>query len=107
MFKKLILFIIINLCLSVAYSGDFYKCLNEKGQTVFSDKKCAENAEKFNIKEEKDYENSTYSSGSGTYSGSVPSSSTSYSRSRVIHTGPRGGKYYYNSSGNKTYIKRK
>lgn len=25
---------------------------------------------------------------------------------RVIHTGPRGGKYYINSNGNKTYIKR-
>lgn len=23
-----------------------------------------------------------------------------------IHTGPRGGKYYYNSKGNKTYVKR-
>lgn len=27
--------------------------------------------------------------------------------SRTIHTGPRGGKYYINSNGNKTYIRRK
>jgi len=27
------------------------------------------------------------------------------SRSRTIHTGPRGGRYYYNSNGNKTYVK--
>lgn len=26
---------------------------------------------------------------------------------KVIHTGPRGGQYYINSNGNKTYIKRK
>ena len=26
--------------------------------------------------------------------------------SRIIHTGPRGGRYYINSYGNKTYIKR-
>jgi hypothetical protein len=26
---------------------------------------------------------------------------------KTIHTGPRGGQYYYNSSGKKTYIKKK
>ena len=35
---------------------------------------------------------------------SAPSSSGSSSRS--IQTGPRGGKYYINKNGNKTYIKR-
>ena len=29
------------------------------------------------------------------------------SSSRTIHTGPRGGKYYINSNGNKTYVKSK
>lgn len=29
------------------------------------------------------------------------------SDSRTIHTGPRGGRYYINSNGNKTYIRRK
>ena len=28
-----------------------------------------------------------------------------YTPSRTIHTGPRGGRYYYNSNGNKTYVK--
>lgn len=37
---------------------------------------------------------------------SPSSSSTPSTPSRVIHTGPRGGKYYINSSGNKTYIKK-
>jgi hypothetical protein len=41
------------------------------------------------------YSNSTYS---------TPSSSTSTSRD--IQTGPRGGQYYINSNGNKTYIKK-
>lgn len=27
--------------------------------------------------------------------------------SRVIHTGPRGGKYYINKNGKKTYVKKK
>jgi colicin import membrane protein len=34
------------------------------------------------------------------------SSGGSTGSGRVIHTGPRGGKYYINSKGNKTYIKR-
>jgi hypothetical protein len=29
------------------------------------------------------------------------------SSSRTIHTGPRGGRYYINSNGNKTYVKKK
>lgn len=33
-------------------------------------------------------------------------SSTPASSSRTIYTGPRGGKYYINKNGNKTYIKR-
>ena len=36
-----------------------------------------------------------------------PSYNSSYSSpSRTIHTGPRGGRYYINKNGNKTYIKR-
>ena len=36
-------------------------------------------------------------------------SSTTFlnSSGRVIHTGPRGGRYYINKNGNKTYIRRK
>ena len=37
---------------------------------------------------------------------STPSYSSSSSSSRVIQTGSRGGKYYINSNGNKTYVKR-
>lgn len=45
---------------------------------------------------------STDSGGSGLYSGGG-----SYGGGRTIHTGPRGGKYYINSRGNKTYVKRR
>lgn len=47
---------------------------------------------------------STYtpSSSSSTY---TPTSSTT--SSRTIYTGPRGGKYYINSHGNKTYVRKK
>lgn len=31
--------------------------------------------------------------------------SSQKSNGRVIYTGPRGGRYYINSNGNKTYIK--
>ena len=34
-------------------------------------------------------------------------SNSTYSGGREIHTGPRGGQYYINSNGKKTYIKRK
>ncbi len=39
--------------------------------------------------------NSTFSMPSGSYNG------------KTIHTGSKGGKYYINSNGNKTYIKKK
>lgn len=47
-----------------------------------------------------------YKSSSSSYKPST-SSSTRPSASKTIHTGPRGGQYYINSKGNKTYIKRK
>ncbi len=40
-------------------------------------------------------------------SSTTTSKSSTSSSSRTILTGPRGGKYYINSKGNKTYIKKK
>jgi len=42
---------------------------------------------------------------SHSYNTTLPS--TNSSSNKVIHTGPRGGKYYINSNGNKTYVKKK
>ena len=36
-----------------------------------------------------------------------PSPSQTTASGKTIYTGPRGGKYYYNSKGNKTYVRRK
>lgn len=55
----------------------------------------------------KSYSTSGYTTpsyGNKTYT--TPSYSSSSSSNRVIQTGSRGGKYYINSNGNKTYVKR-
>ncbi|HET6558051.1 MAG TPA: hypothetical protein VFG54_12100 [Prolixibacteraceae bacterium] len=44
-------------------------------------------------------------SGSSTKSTTKSSYGSSSGSGRTIHTGPRGGKYYINKNGNKTYIK--
>lgn len=41
-----------------------------------------------------------------TYSSSTSYSTPSYSSSNTIYTGSRGGQYYINSNGNKTYLSR-
>jgi hypothetical protein len=57
--------------------------------------------------------NSTYQvpsyNSSSTYKNLNNYSTPSYSTGsgRTIHTGPRGGQYYINSNGNKTYVKKK
>jgi colicin import membrane protein len=48
-----------------------------------------------------------YEPSSSTTSSKSSSVSNSSSSSRTIHTGPRGGKYYINSKGNKVYVKKK
>lgn len=47
----------------------------------------------------------SYSSPS-TYTSSTYVAPPSYSSSTTIYTGPRGGTYYINSNGNKTYVSR-
>jgi len=53
--------------------------------------------------------NSPSSKSASTYKLSESYSSPSYSNSsgKIIYTGSKGGKYYYNSSGRKTYVKRR
>ncbi len=46
-----------------------------------------------------------YSGSKSTVKSSGSSSGTSTGSGRTIQTGPRGGKYYINKNGNKTYIK--
>ena len=76
---------------------------NQCKATTLSGKRCSRTAkpgkeycwQHLKIKEnESNYSGNGNSSNSGTYNG------------RKIYTGPRGGKYYINSKGNKVYIKR-
>jgi hypothetical protein len=54
-------------------------------------------------KQEKKFESYSESTPMKSYS----SGSYSGGSSKTIHTGPRGGQYYINSHGNKTYVKRR
>ena len=68
----------------------------------------AEPGSKYCWQHKKTYEpgSTSTSSSKSTSVSSTNSSSPSYS-GRTIQTGPRGGQYYINSHGNKTYIKKK
>ena len=45
-----------------------------------------------------------YTGSNGYRAKDYSSESYNYGSGRVIHTGPNGGQYYYNSNGNKTYV---
>lgn len=53
------------------------------------------------------YEPSSTTTSTTNTSSKSTSVSNSSNSSRTIHTGPRGGKYYINSKGNKVYVKKK
>ncbi|MFS4454512.1 HNH endonuclease signature motif containing protein [Maribacter sp. 2304DJ31-5] len=86
-----------------------YSGTNNSGRTIYTGSRGGKyyynsSGKKVYVKSKKSTSNSYYSS--PTYSSpsySIPSSSSS----RTIQTGPRGGKYYINSNGNKTYVKKK
>jgi hypothetical protein len=80
----------------------------------------------YNTSSYSSYNNNSYNSNSSNYTKSTPSYNTSsntnynsssskptynysspssYESNKTIYTGPRGGQYYINSNGNKTYIK--
>jgi hypothetical protein len=82
--------------------------------------------EDYNNSSYSSYNNNSYNSNSSNYTKSTPSYNTSsntnynsssskptynysspssYEANKTIYTGPRGGQYYINSNGNKTYIK--
>lgn len=45
-----------------------------------------------------------YTRTSGTRAKDYSSGAYNYGSGKTIHTGPKGGQYYYNSKGNKTYV---
>lgn len=54
-------------------------------------------------------DNYNYSGNYNPYNGSTGTKtySDSYYTDKVLYTGPRGGQYYINSNGNKTYVQKK
>ncbi len=46
----------------------------------------------------------TYTRESGTRAKDYSAGARNYGKGKTIHTGSRGGQYYYNSKGNKTYV---
>ena len=46
----------------------------------------------------------SYTGQSGSRAKDYSSESYNYGSGKTIHTGSRGGQYYYNSNGNKTYV---
>lgn len=53
------------------------------------------------------YTNESYSNTSPNTKSYQSSGSSSYGGTHTIHTGPRGGQYYINKNGNKTYVKKR
>jgi hypothetical protein len=45
-----------------------------------------------------------FTGSSGSVARDYSSEASSYGSGRTIYTGPRGGQYYYNDNGNKTYV---
>jgi len=46
----------------------------------------------------------TYTGSKGTKARDYSSNANNYGSGQTIYTGSRGGQYYYNSNGNKTYV---
>ena len=132
--KKII--VAIALCISLSANAEVFKCADAGGKTVYQNTPCPndngyfvdldkntkisveeykKNQEQERLKQEfeaakriEEQQSNLYSNQyTGPTSGSTSRPSTSYSGSRTIYTGPRGGRYYYNSSGNKTYVRRR
>lgn len=115
------------LCVSLSANAEIFKCVDAEGKTVYQNTPCPNDkgyfvdldkntkvsVEEYKKNKEKEQERvkqefeaakkleEQQSSYSTHYTDST------YSGGRAIHTGPRGGRYYYNSSGNKTYVRRK
>ncbi|MDK3165141.1 hypothetical protein QPK60_13470 [Aeromonas caviae] len=88
-------------------SMEIYRC-EVNGVTIFSDIKCASNAKIINSttkKKQEEYSGHFERNGSDDSIHDHPSYDSK--ADSTIYTGPRGGKFYYNKNGNKTYIEHK
>lgn len=75
------------------------KCTGADGKITYQDEECiGSKSEKLNISSNSDSGQSSSATG-------LVGGGTGAGR-RTIHTGPRGGQFYYTESGNKTYVSR-
>lgn len=97
------------------YQVDHIKPLSEGGsdkstnmQLITTEEHKAKTANERKANSNSTYINPTYNSNSSYLTPSYKSTTTNNANtSIIIYTGSKGGQYYYNSNGNKTYIKRK
>ena len=98
------IFFLLVLSLSAYSETKIFKCIVE-GKIVFSDEICSDSAELIRLKKINRFNSSSYVlyEKSDLYESSKNSSKKT---ARKIIIGPRGGQYYINKNGNKTYIKK-
>jgi colicin import membrane protein len=85
---------------------DIYKC-EINGVTTFSDIKCAPDAKTISSSTKKQEAYPDYPVMDGSNDSTYIRSPHNSNSGSTIYTGPRGGKFYYNKNGNKTYIRHK
>jgi len=95
-----VLLIVLSIIPLVSSSMEIYKC-EINGLVAFSDIKCSSHAEKIIVRPE----SASHSDYSHFNAGSSGMNSHGNNEVGNIYTGPRGGRFYYNSNGNKTYVK--
>ncbi|MFZ2430714.1 MAG: DNA/RNA non-specific endonuclease, partial [Lutibacter sp.] len=86
---------------SVQCNGLTKKGTRCKNKTLNSNGYCYRHIEQI------DNKNESVKTTQNTKTKEIKNSNSSYSGGRIIQTGPRGGKYYINKNGNKTYVKKK
>lgn len=102
--KKIIISIIALLFCSTAFSQTYVKGYQKSNGTYVQ-------GHYRSVKDNTNHNNWSTSGNKNTFTGKSGSvapdysrQATNYGQGKTIYTGPKGGQYYYNSNGNKTYV---
>jgi hypothetical protein len=85
---------------TVRYQSAYIKKNGTYVESHYKTKRNATNWDNFSTKGNYNYYKGTTGSRAKDYSPNA----LNYGNQRIIYTGPKGGQYYYNSNGNKTYV---
>lgn len=85
---------------SVRYQKGYYKSNGTYVKPHYKTQTNKTNHDNFTTRGNKN----TYTQRSGTRPKDYSAGASNYGKGKNIHTGSRGGQYYYNSKGNKTYV---